>query len=343
MKTLMNTCLMSISLLFIVVACSSNNVLSQTPTVEIAETSITPIRSTTSAPTSTGILLAVIPSPTSLPDFNLDTARQVLAKFVQENGGCRLPCLLGLSPIDSNRSSVELLSQYFQAHSQRSDDQLNSLSIYSHYNADYGGVKLVFWKNRVRVDIGIGVSFINDNIDYIGLSTGVYKHTGEGANESAEILSRHPNYDELLGHFSLSNILIDYGKPNEIWVRPFPEDELHRSTYVTGSYPFDFVLIYPDRGFAIEYIARVKDEGDGYLTGCPSTAYMKIASWNPERRFQFAEIAKYFEGTDSLSVSNFTDFKQLQDVTSIKVQDFYNQYKDSTFSECVKTLRDLWP
>jgi hypothetical protein len=227
-------------------------------------------------------------------------------------------------------------------HSQESNNQLDNLNIYSHSTNDGGGVRLVFWKNRIRVDVGVGVSFKENDIEYISLSTGVYEHIGELGNGSAKILSSNPYFDELLGHFSISHIFLEYGKPTEIWVYPFPE-YLPDHPYSTSSYPFDFVLLYPDRGFAVEYIARVK-ESDGFLVGCPDTAYMEIASWNPTWEFGFAEISDFFEGsTDSINVSNSIYFRQIQDVTSMSVDDFYESYKNQSASECVKTPKDLWP
>jgi hypothetical protein len=228
-------------------------------------------------------------------------------------------------------------------HSKESKDQLDNIKIDGQYDQDSGSAWLVFWNNRVRVDVILGASIIKNEIEYISLSTGVYEHIAENVDERALILSSHSDYNELLGQFSLPRILIDYGPPTEIWVMAFPEDELGRSSYTTGSYPFDFVLIYPEQGFAVEYMARVKDESDGYLTGCPKTAYMKVASWNPDKNPKFAEIATYFEGTDSLSSSNFFDFKQIQEVTSLNVGDFYEQYKNPNFGECVKTPKHLWP
>jgi hypothetical protein len=250
---------------------------------------------------------------------------------------------LGLSPVHSSRASVQQFSQYFQDHSQSSDDQTNGIDIDGYYNNNFGGAWLVFWKNRVRVDVVISASFLRDAIHYIALSTGVYKHTGEYANESAEILSSHPDYDELLGQFSLPNILRDYGQPDEIWVKPFPENDNLPYTYRTGSAPFDFLLIYSDDGFAVEYMAWVIVTDDGYLMGCPNTAYMKIASWKPDRKVDFAEMASYFSGTHSLSASNYFEFKPIQEVTLLQVEDFYENYKNPDFSECVKTPRSLWP
>jgi hypothetical protein len=322
-------------------ACSSVIMPSSTPDLNIAITQASTTHIVTSSFASTPTTIPA--SPTALPSISIPGPKQTLAQFVQENGGCVLPCLLGLSPMHSDRTSVERFTQYFQSHSQKSIDQIDSINIDGHYNSDYGGARIAFWKNRIRVDVSIGVSFMNDDIKYIAFSTGVYEHVGEFANEAAAILSNHPDYDELLGHFSLPRILQDYGRPTEIWVMPFPEDELRRTTYATGGYPFDFLLIYPDKGFAVEYMAWVKDEDDGYLTACPDSAYMQIASWNPERNPQFSEIATYFEGTHSLSVSNFTGFKQIQEVTLLSPEDFYELYKNPGYSECVKTPRDLWP
>ncbi len=340
MKAIFRIFVVGLGVLWFAIGCNSNSMSS--PISEIKANATELPTATSQSPTATNIPLTASPLPTTLPAIITGTAKQVLTRFVQENGGCKLPCILGLSPIFSNRNSVEILSQYFQTHSQESEDQFDNLNIDSYRNGNYAGVGLVFWKNSVRVHIEFGVSLSDDEIENISLSTGVYKHTGIGANEGAEILAGHPDYDKLLGQFSLPRILLDYGKPAEIWVRPFPE-YLPDHPYASSSFPFDFVLIYPNSGFAVEYMARVKDKSDGYLIGCPNTSYTNLASWNPERKPQFAEIATYFAGTDSLGASNYSHFKQIQDATSLSVNDFYEHYKDTNFSECVKTPRSLWP
>jgi hypothetical protein len=340
MKILCKTHLIYFLALLFLVACGQVAVYPATSSAIVAET---PTQSII-APTPASEPAAISLSLTVLPPISTTNAKQVLTQFVQENGGCTLPCLLGLSPVHSDRTSVEMFSRYFQGYSQKLGDQTDGLGIDGHYNDDFGSARLIFWKNHIRVDVGIdSLVTQNNQIEYIAFSAGVYEHSGEGVNEAARILSNHPDYDELLGKFSLPAILLDYGKPDEIWIRPFPVTDDFPHTYETGLSPFDFLLIYFDQGFAVEYMTWVEVIDDGYLMGCPDVSYMKVASWNPERKVDFAEIASYFSGTHSLSISNFSEFKQIQEVTLLSVEDFYNAYKDPGYDECVKTPINLWP
>ncbi|MEW5827944.1 MAG: hypothetical protein AB1846_03570, partial [Chloroflexota bacterium] len=280
-------------------------------------------------------------------------ARLVLAQFVQQNGGCDLPCILGLSPVTSNGASIVAFSRYFQEHSTPIENLVVERDLYENIVGERveiysdgpqlngGGANLTFWKDRTRVQITIGAYYLDNIIDHIEFSASVYVHSFEGTQEKVAIPPSHPDFDELVGQFSLSKILLKYGKPSEIWILPHPE-YLPDHPYTNSAYPFDFVLIYPNNGFAIEYIARVTERGD-YLVGCPNTSYIYLASWNPEKKKSFENMATYFRGTDSLGPSNHSSFQPIQDVTSVSVDDFYEHYKNPNFTECVETPRKLWP
>lgn len=295
---------------------------------------------TSPVPTITGVptlSLTVAPDMTHLPALSQADAKEVLALFVKNNGGCKLPCLMGLMP-GENYQSVRAFGAYFNKYSVGTEDQIDSIEISGSFDNISGGAWLTFWENRIRVDVNLNAHIFpgKEQIEYIHLLGGVYKHF----DDRAQLLRQDPYYDSLLGIFSLSNILTEYGEPTEIWIMPFPLDLGY--SYQSGAYPFDFVLLYKNKGFAIEYTALVKEETE-YLTGCPDVDYMQISTWNPEKNKNFTDIAQYFSGTDSLDETNAAYFKPLQDATSFTVKEFYAIYKISGTNQCIKTPKKLWP
>lgn len=287
--------------------------------------------------------LTVAVEVTSLPPLSPNSAKEVLSLFVRNNGGCKLPCLMGLAP-GENYKSVESFGDYFIKNTQQSNDQINGVEVVGNLDDNSGGTLLVFWDNRIRVQIGVGAQLTPDKeqIDHVTLSASVYEHfEDDNGIEFARLLQEHSYYDSFLKSFSLPAILAEYGEPTEIWIYPFPEDPGY--SYKSSAYRFVFVLIYTDLGFAIEYVSIVKDEGE-YLIGCPDVDNIKISTWSPQMERTINEVSQYFSGTDGLSKSNVAFFKPLQIATSLNIKDFYDTYKASNTEDgCIQTPRQLWP
>lgn len=286
--------------------------------------------------------LTITPSAIPFPILSPNGAKESLTLFVQTNGNCKLPCLMGLTPGHGSQE-IEVFSNYFISNSQQSINQMNSMDVSGYLDDKKGGALLVFWENKVRVQISLGAvaAHQKEQIDHVQFSGSVYKHDEDtNGNEIAILLLQHPYYDYLLGSFSLHRILTEYGEPAEVWIMPFPVDNGY--SYDSGAYPFVFLLLYKDKGFAVEYISRVVEEAE-YLTGCPNVDYVHISTWNPEENKGLTDIAKYFSGTDSLSEANAAFFRPLQEVTSLGVREFYNIYKVSGANSCIQTPKRLWP
>ena len=141
-------------------------------------------------------------------------------------------------------------------------------------------------------------------------------------------------------NFSLSNVLEEYGQPDQIIIRPFPDYEGHPSP--PAQYTFDFVLFYPKQGFVAEYVSVRATEGNSFV-GCPTKSYIThISSWNPEKSVSITEAIQYFSNLDGVSKGNISEYKQLQDVTSLSLADFYDVFRISNSNNCVKTPKELW-
>jgi hypothetical protein len=282
---------------------------------------------------------------TALPPLLPDNAKDVLSLFVRNNGGCELPCLMGLTPGESNES-IEAFGNYFVKNTQQSSDQMDNVEIIGHMDDDSGGALLAFWDNHIRVQIGVGARLTTDKeqIDHVTLSASVYEHFEDSNGiPVARLLQVHPYFDNLLKRFSLLSTLVEYGVPTEIWIYPFPEDLGY--SYNSSTYPFVFVLIYKDVGFAIEYIGIVKDDGE-YLTGCPNVDNIKISTWSPQTKqaITISDVSQYFSGLEGLSPSNASFFKPLQTATSHTIKDFSDTYKSTNKEKhCIQTPRHLWP
>jgi hypothetical protein len=326
-----------IIILALLTGCSGSANPSSDPTKANSPTSLSsPVVTEISPPN-----LTVAPEVTSLPPLLPNNTKEILSLFVRNNGGCNLPCLMGLTP-GENYNSVESFGTYFINNTQQSDDQLNNIEVVGYLDNIGGGTLLVFWENRIRVQIGVGAypTPEKERIEHVALSASVYEHFQDNnGRESARLLHQHSYYDNLLKGFSLPAVLTEYGEPTEIWIFPFPEDPGY--SYNSSAYPFVFVLLYKDKGFAIEYIALVKEENKN-LVGCPNVDYVQISTWDPKIKKNLSDIAQYFSGTDSLSRANIAAFKPLQDATSITVEEFHKIYQVGNANSCIQTPKQLW-
>jgi hypothetical protein len=276
-------------------------------------------------------------APTNLPPVSTETRKDVLTSFVQENGGCQLPCILGLTPGISDQLVVNTFVRYFQINSREAEGQMNDISIDAFENKDWSGAYLRFFENKVNVSVSLALQISDGNVERVLFS-------GQGMelmDVGAKKLYGDPYYDDLLKSFSLSTILEVYGQPNQIIIRPFPDDIGHPSP--PAQYTFDFVLFYPKQGFVAEYISVRAEEGNHFV-GCPSKSYSThFSSWNPDESISIREAIKYFSNLDGISEVSFGEYKQLQDVTSLSTTDFYKMFRISDSSECVQTPKEFWP
>jgi hypothetical protein len=276
---------------------------------------------------------------TPLPIISTDTAKEILTRFMQDNGGCQLPCVLGLIPGTSSRSAVDSFMEYFQLHSHNSDEQMDNLEVDSYQKKGQGGIDLLFWKNRIRIQFVLDYLLVEDKVSRIIFGVEAFQHSGQGANEIAHQLYDHPYYYELASAFTLPQILQTYGAPSQILIRPLPTDpEFPQNT----QYPFDFILYYPEQGFLVEYIAIRTDTSSSY-SGCPTKSIIEISAWDPKETVSLEDAMGGFSRTGSVNPSNLSNFKPIQDVTTYTVQSFYETFRDPRIQKCIQTSKKLWP
>ena len=275
--------------------------------------------------------------PTPIASLSIENRKEVLTGFVQENGGCQLPCIFGITPGISDHTAVDALISYLRINSRKTDDQTNNINIDTFTNENSNGARMNFYENKVNVGIIFSAHVVDSKVEGITFSGQALQMIDIGAIK----LFGNQYYDDLLKPFSLSTVLEIYGQPDQILIRPFPDHEGYPSP--PAGYTFDFVLFYLKQGFVAEYIA-VRAEAGSNFVGCATKSYItQISSWNPDESISMTEAIKYFSNLDGIYEANISEYKQLQDVTSLSITDFHNMYRISDSSECVQTPKELWP
>jgi len=298
----------------------------------------TPTLTATSIPPTATKTPTLQPTPTALPGISTENAREVLTRLVQENGGCQLPCIMGLAPGLSDQAAVDAFIHYFQENARESQDIVENVNVWGHVNKDQGGMRLMFWKNQVSVQVGLGYRLNEDRVGYLDFFGEAYQHLDDGG---MKMLYGSPYYFDLLGQFNIAQVLLTYGEPNQIFIRVHPDDLWHPSP--PAQYQFDIVLFYAQPGFSIVYTV-LRAEEDGYYVGCPTQPHsLNITSWFPSSLATLADAIQEFERVNSISQQKVDGYKLIEDATALTDIDFYEAFQNPNTDVCIQTLKELWP
>jgi len=274
-------------------------------------------------------------TPTPLPTISAGTTKESLTQFVQENGGCQLPCVLGLTPGLSDKMMGQGFVHDFQ---DNANGLKNKVNILGSTKNNQGGILLMFIDSDKSVSITLDYFLDGNTINQILLS-GSSSQTLEGGGAKKQF--GLPYFDTLLSAFTLPQILATYGLPSQILVRPFPDYVGHPSP--PAQYTFAFILLYPDKGFLVEYISE-RLEQNGFFVGCRTKPYsLNLSAWDPNEPLTLLEAVQNLSGLEGISDQNAEAFKPMEDVTALSTKDFYEIFKNANSEACIKTPKELWP
>lgn len=287
--------------------------------------------------TSTPLLISEKPTPTFLPEISANNTKEILERYVRENGGCRLPCIMGLTSGLSENPEVNAFIQYFQQNAREAENLTDDINIWSYLEGDQGGVSLRFFEENKSVSIDLGFITNGGKVSQILFGGESYQHLEVGAKTQFG----DPYFNSLLREFTLSNVLNVYGLPSQILIWPFPDSPGRPSP--PAQYTFSFVLLYTEKGFLAQYTSERK-ERDNYFVGCPTEPHsLDISAWDPKVHLDLMDAVKYFSNIDGINSQNASVFKALEDVTSLNIREFYEVFRATGTTECIETLKDLWP
>lgn len=337
----------TILMLFVLIISGSclplNNNPSVTSSIPTTKTQSVPVSSL--FPASNTLTSSVLPTSTALPLISSENGRQMVSRLLTGNGSCQLPCVLGLTPGKSFKGDALNLIAFFSNGASNVVNENDSLEVHGYEDSilrkgSSSSSGVIFWNNGLMTKINIDYFYdSNDTIEQINLSSGSWKLSGQNETKSSSVVYGDQYFSELLKYYSVDRILALYGAPQQILVLPFPDDPGHPSP--PAHYPFSLVLFYPEYGFLVEY-SSARQEQNEYYVGCPAKSHITLAAWNPKIPMEIENAVKYFPNIYGISLSQLKNFRQLQEVTTLSVDGFYEQYKNPNFSECVQTPKSLW-
>lgn len=304
-------------LLFLGIAVSScvpsNGSATVVPSILPTETKIPTLK-----PIATNTLLLL---PTVTPALSIEDTQKTLLELLANNGGCRLPCLWGITP---GKSTYQESQTIF--------NQLSVLSDRTGFLPEGGAISPIYTDGDLilRINAGFNIDTLSGNqvVERVGFQARALKRENNGSTE----LFDWPFFSKQLGYYMLPNILTKYGSPTTVMLSTMAKLP---SSGVPGG--FKILLLYPDQGILVNYTMQMQLAGENIM-GCPSNAHVEF------ELFPSGQADSFF---DLLDLSGWLQiiqntYKPIDEATSMTKDDFYQIFSQRT-DECVLTPANLWP
>jgi hypothetical protein len=297
---------MLMNILFLAVSCGVPTVTEYS--VHPSETPGTTLNAAIATLSATSTPINIL-TQTPLPTLSSTQVLQIVRELYASNGGCKLPCLLGIIP--GQTSIQDVYNQFSQIG--YFEDQTRPIDTYQNiaFATAVPPNELVGTLNDNRW--GFSMRVINGNV--VGLLT--------GATDIEEFSMP-----------SLSKFLTYFGKPEEIWVMDIES--------MSGNPDYEMILYYPSKGIFIRWRGEVESvvaQSNNNLTvmvcpqPMPTKADTKIGLF-PPHFYLFTPNENMT--LDAIIKSHLSEDPggsyQLMDNTDL--EKFYTMYMDSTTQDC---------
>lgn len=279
---------------------------SATPAFSTVPTSLTK----TDLPSSIPILTPVIvPAETDVVPLTKSDAEKKVITLLADNAGCRLPCFWGFIP---HQTSEQTLIAFF----------------YQLYNL--GGRDIEIEQNNSNLSIFVTWSSKGEPGDsaqnlYINIQDYRYINLGEGRMKQA--VYDNPTFKQLTRYYSLSNLLSLYGPPKQAYIGIELGKEMGFEDI------FHLYLDYPESGWSVQFKMPLQKENRAFI-GCPTQAFTSLSVHASEDKTKASEDLENFR--------KYIFTHPLPEVTSLTLETFHQQFKDTANTLCIQTPVEKW-
>ncbi len=264
-------------------------------------------------------------TPTAIPTLAVEQARARVSELLANNGGCRLPCLWGITPgISSYQEARTILKPLISISRFEHFDFASPDNIYIEYtDGDFTTNTFIAYHysdNDIVSSIGVRVSATQENPDGF---IGIYDSKIFGRRASA---------------YMLPHILSEQGKPEAVLIST--DGGRARGKNVPGFYLW---LFYPDQGLLVSY-TTYRQLVNGKVRGCLANAHVDLQLFPAGQPDTFAKnLAQTDKWKDLWPVPvDSTDWwKPIEEATSMTLDQFYETFRQPT-NKCIETPANLW-
>ena len=266
------------------------------------------------APSATPVTPAITQIPltnTPVPTLPVDEQDTYVVNLIATNGGCELPCILGIQPGQSTWQDVREIEA----------------QIWAAGNINPGEAALRY---------GLSFSFTEASGDLFDMVSYGSGSNIEHISASAFILLqddpyRFPPFAEAMRRFSLKSVLNEHGPPSRVLLHI--QGELEPG----GISIIEIVTIYENSNFIVRYVfygGVSRDPQTDKQQICPKYEFIsaiKMYSKVPE----ITRSLKSLAGIATLPLGWYTDWERL---TGLSIEEFQTVFAEDDDSSCVMLL-----
>ncbi|GAB1471725.1 hypothetical protein MASR2M66_26030 [Chloroflexota bacterium] len=239
--------------------------------------------------------------------------------MLSDNGGCKLPCLWGITPGKSSFQEAQAILAPF-----------SSLS-HSVYLNPPGPGDIVPSYTEGDLEIYTRVSFLtnpdSDIINRLAFNAEAHRPIKDGGYEN---VFDSKFFGDKVSAYVLTRVLSEQGTPSSIMIAT-AGGPLTRG----GTGGFLILLLYPDQGILVNYTTQMYLTGNK-VRGCPVNAHIEMELYPTGNSDSFFEMLKQTDWA-----VKFGYYKPLEEVTSMSVDAFYQTFREPT-DKCIETPANLW-
>lgn len=309
--------------------CGNTNNIPRAPSYTITPALVHSVRPEL---TLTPITATPTPSltPTAIPTLSVDQARKKMLDLLANNGGCRLPCLWGITPGKSTYQEAQTVLA-----------PLSSISDLTGFGAKGGSIDPLYAEDDLMLitNVGFNVDTHADDqiVSRIGFQAREFKK-GKPSNVLAvETLFNSKTFGARLHLYMLSQVLSEQGIPTAVLISTNGGANLGNN--VPGFY---ILLFYPDQGILVSYTTNKQLVG-GNLRGCPANAHVGLELFSSGHGDSFSEFLSQTQWANLWPVpADSPNWKPVEKATSMSIEQFYETFRQPT-DKCIDTPAKLWP
>ena len=253
-----------------------------------------------SAPLPSDIVRRAWPTISSNPE---DLAQaEKLRQWVEINGGCKLPCFLGINPGKTTwRNSRQILDPFAPA---------------------YSYTYVTLFDATHNVDMGMTFILAPDE------DNPTSKVERIEASLTAENMGADSYYARMFETYLPASVMTFLGEPSQVWVKIRSSSG---DLATLGPEPEYFlVLFYDQLGFAVQYQWKVEELIWKWKL-CPDKGTIII--------LYIATLEKSYSIEEILLAPPYYSLEQ---ATDMDVDTFYDTFKDASSQACLETPAKLW-
>ncbi len=224
-------------------------------------------------------------------------------ELLSNNGNCKLPCFLSMSPGQTKQQEA-----------------INFLHMFASISF---GPEIVFPKDNLLYSLSVvpqgGYNGEQSIVKWIDVDIEAYRKLPS----KLEKIYDAPYYSQAFKYYMLPLLLTNYGKPDNVYIfldTGIADMGLGQDLYLLH-------LDYPKLGFVAHFEMPLHHQ-DTSLVGCPNEAFTKLRLWSPK------EPSRDYELDASVL---FT----IKEATGMSIEEFYQRFKNLENTSCLETPADI--